>query len=271
MGHASMRRFAKFFRLAVALTTTAAARADFLYGTDGFTSDLIRIDDSDGSSTIIGSMGLPYGLGLAVNGNTGVAYTRDFDNLYTVDLNTAATTLVGASGSFITGPTFHSTCTTLYSVNQSTGDFYSVDPSSGTATLVGNTGLNTPLGLTTNAAGVVYVADISGGISTIDTSTGLATVLYSSVDARGLTSISFDSTGALFGVTLNDDVLVKIDLATGTTTDIGGSLPRQDIRGLGFVPGGAAVPEPSSLALCGLGMVCLALHARRGVGMARAS
>jgi hypothetical protein len=258
-----MRHGFRLFLLAAALTTSVTSRADFLYGTDGFTGDLIRIDDSDGSSTIIGNMGIGAGLGLAVNGNTGVAYTRDFSNLYTVDLNTAATTLVGPSGVGITGLTFNAAYTTLYSVNQVTNDFFSVDPTTGTAIFVGNTGLNSPLDLTTNAAGVVYAADQGGGISIINTTTGVATVLFSSVDSRGLTSISFDSTGALYGITLSDDVLVNINLVTGTTTDIGGSQPLEDIRGLGFVPGATpVVPEPSSLALCGLGLACLALRSR---------
>ena len=46
-------------------------------------------------------------IGIAYNPNTDTYYARSFTNFYTVNPNTAALTLVGASGGFITGLTFN--------------------------------------------------------------------------------------------------------------------------------------------------------------------
>jgi hypothetical protein len=178
-------------------------------------------------------------------------YTRDFANLYTVNVGTAATTLVGASGGVITGLAFDQSYSTLYSVDQGTGDFYSVNPATGAATLVGSTGINIPLDLSTNSSGVVYAADISANIYTLNTITGAAFLVAATVTPDGLTSISFDENNNLFGVTLVSDHFVSIDIANATTTTIGSPVIGNDIRGMDFL----RVPEPGTLTLAAFGLV----------------
>jgi sugar lactone lactonase YvrE len=255
--------------LALAAVIISPAKADIFFGTDGFTGDLVKIDSVTGVSTLIGNTGHGTMVGLAVNGNTSVAYTRDFFNLYTIDLTTGATTLVGASGPFITGLAFDASYSTLYSVDQSNGMFYSVDPMTGAATAVGNTGISVPLDLSTNSAGIVHAASVNGGIYTINTVTGLATQLWASISGMtGITAISFDSSDNLFAVDITSDVLYKIDLGTGVGTAVGPPNVRQDIRGLDFARGprdpGNQVPEPGSAALLlGSGVVGVLAFRRR--------
>ncbi len=242
----------------LALGMAQAGAVGFLYGSDGFTSDLVLINTADGSSSLVGNMaGLSYGVGLAYNPNTDTMYTRDFDTLFTVNYNNAATSAVGASGTFITSLEFSTDYSTLYSVDQGTGDFYHVSPGTGTATWVGNTGIATPLDLTSSSGGTLYACNIAGDIYTVSPVNGAATLLWSGVTADGLTSIQFDPYDNLYGVTLNSDMLISINLGNGTSGVVGGPIIRQDIRGMTFVP------EPAAFSLLALGGLTLTALRRR--------
>jgi len=213
-----------------------------LYGTDGFTGNLVEIDVTTGNGTVVGPTGLTS-IGLAHNPNTNVTYLRDFSSLYTVDLTTAAVTLVGSSGSGITALTFDMAFSTLYSINQGSGSVYTVDPATGTATLIGNTGISTPLALATASNGTLWAGGINGGIYSINTSTGAATLVWPGAITDGITSMAVHpTTGKCYVVTLSGDYLVEFDLSTGVASTIGGYVGAQDIRGLSFVGAGNPCP-----------------------------
>jgi hypothetical protein len=255
-----VRSFLKLVVLvyALALGVGNAEASGYLYGSDGATSDLVLINTADGSSTLVGNMaGLSNGVGLAYNPNTSTMYTRDFDTLFTVDYTSAATTAVGPSGSFITALAFSTDYSTLYSVDQSTGDFYHVAPGTGAATLVGNTGISTPLDLTMSSTGTLYACDIGGDIYTVNPASGASTLLWPLVTPDGLTSIQFDPFDNLYGVTLTSDMLISVNLGDGSSSVGGGPIIRQDIRGMAFVP------EPASFMLIGLGGLALSALRRR--------
>ena len=224
-----------------------------LYGTDAASGNLINIDMASGIGSIVGNSSAR--VGIAWNSNTDVTYARDFSNLYTIDLTTATTTLIGPSGASITALTFDSTQSVLYSINQGTRDFYEIDPATGTATLIGNTGIpgGTTLGLATDASGTVWVGTINGDLYTVDTNTGVATLQYNTVYADGLTSMAIHpTTGSLYIVSLINDELVEVDLSTGTSTLIGGPVGGNDMRGLAFVGGvsGGSLPAATASDNC---------------------
>lgn len=221
----------------VGMVGTASVEADELYGLDSFKT-LVSIDITTGAGTAIGVGTYDddfggYGVGLAYDPATGTMYSRSFDNLYTVDLTNGTTTLIGASAGFLTGLTFDSAFSTLYSVGQGTGDFAMVDPSTGAPTIIGNMGAATPLGLSTRSDGTVFMSTIDGHIYTIDESNGAATLVASGVGG-GLTEIAFDGDDVLYGVTLSGDFLGTIDLDTGAFNTIG-NVGFIDIRGLTFI------------------------------------
>jgi hypothetical protein len=222
--------------LTTGLFVTDGARADTLYALDSGKT-LMTLDTGTGVATIIGvgnyidTIG-NYGVGLAFNPNTGVMSSRSFDNLYTVDLGDGSLSLVGPSTPFITGLTFDDAYTTLYSVSQSTGPFFTVDPLTGTATVVGNMGILTPLGLTTRSDGAIFTATIGGEVYIVDPNTAQATLVGSNFGI-GFTEIAFDSNDVLYAVTLETDMLGTIDLDAGTFNPIG-PVGFTDIRGLAF-------------------------------------
>ncbi len=241
------------------------AHAGTFYGTDAATGQLITISPGTAATAAIGPASGKTLIGAAYNPNTGALYVRDFDNLYTANQSTGALTLVGASGTFITALTFNAGFTALYSMNQSNGDFYRVNPASGAATFIGASGMNTPLGLSTNSAGVVYAGTIGGGIYSVNLATGAATLVYADVaGGDGLTEIAFDGSNQLYGITLGADNLIKIDLGTGSSSIVG-HVPYRDVRGLAFVDAAPPVPEPETYALmlAGLAVVGSVAHRRR--------
>jgi hypothetical protein len=258
--------------LIVSALFAMGVRGDTFFASDGATGNIVKIDDQTGLSTPFSA--LPSnGLGIAYNPNSNSIYARTFTTLYKVDPTTGSVTTVGPSGSFITGLAFDPAYSTLYSVDQSTGGFYSVNPNTGAATFVGNTGISIPLDLSTDPfSGVLYGGAINGSIYTINTGTGAATLVKPSVtsnlpSAGGLTSISFNAAGDLFGVTIADDRLIKINLSTGTSTYVGPSLPVIDVRGMDFIrtdasPASAAAPLPSIVwgSLMLLGVVAFCRH-----------
>jgi hypothetical protein len=246
-----------------AAVATQQARQSFavgyLLGSDGMSGDLVLINTDDGSSSVIGNMpGVGSGVGLAYNPNTNTLYTRNSDTLFTVDVRDASTTVVGPSGSTITSLAFSTDYATLYSVGHVSGDFFNVDPATGAATLIGNTGMDVPLDLAMSSSGVLWATDINARIYTIDPATGAATLAFPFVTPQGLTSIEFDRAGNLYGVTLIDNMLLQIDLTDGSTSLVGGPIVTSDIRGMAYVPG---VPEPAVCMLLLIGyLAALAVH-----------
>ncbi len=112
-------------------------------------TDLYTIDPVGLSATLVGSLGLATGalpIALAIDG-TGMGYTYDIvdDSLYSVDLATGATTLVGPIGfdaNFGQGMAYDPTTDMVYMAAFNGGAFAaewrSVDTATGSTTLIGN-------------------------------------------------------------------------------------------------------------------------------------
>lgn len=228
--------------------TEARTLSDELYGLDSGKT-LVSIDTTTGEATAIGVGDYQdafggFGVGLAYHPGSDTMYSRSFDNLYTVDLSDGSTSLIGPSPGFLTGLTFDSVFSTLYSVGQGTGDFAMVHPATGDPIIIGNTGQATPLGLTTRSDGTVFMSTIAGDLFSIDELTGAATLVASGVGG-GLTEIAFDSNDVLYGVTLSGDFLGTIDTDTGSFNTIG-TVGFTDIRGLTFVSEGLTLEITNS-------------------------
>ncbi|WP_160172976.1 HYR domain-containing protein [Altibacter lentus] len=212
---------------------------------------LYELNISTGNASTIGSTSRAN-VGLAWNSGTDVTYLRDFANLFTVDLTTAALTPVGPLTSGYTALTFNASESLLYTVGQGNGSFASIDPATGTTTVIGSTGVGgTQLGLATDMNGVVWGGDINANLYTINTSTGAASLQYSNVGGDGLTAMAIHpTTNELYLVTLNSDNLIRVDLSTGVATPIGVTVPGSDIRGLTFVGAGGGLPSATATDNC---------------------
>ncbi len=112
------------------------------------------------------------------------------------------------------------------------------------------TGFSSPFGLAFDSAGNLYASNIlAGTISKVGPGGGVATTFATGFSApEGLT---FDSAGNLYVVNAGDDTVKMVGPGGGvaTTFATGFDAPRAIL----FVSG-AAVPEPTSAALMGVGV-----------------
>lgn len=139
-----------------------------LFGTDAIGGHLLRIDTATGAGTIVGTIGFEVP-SLAVDPSTGILYA--------------------GRGAGIP-------------------NLYTVNPTNGTATLVGNTGLGFSAigGMDFRADGILFAAvNIVGdggtgseNLASINKTTGVATVI-GPFGVEGIEAIAFDSSGVLWG------------------------------------------------------------------------
>lgn len=124
---------------------------DKLFGVSSHNNGLYEINKTTGVATLVGTTGLSSFTNLGWNSTTGVMYATNSgsDSLYTIDLATAAVTLVGA----LSGPTnpnglaYDPDAGIMYLVDNSTDALYTLNLATGAATLVGSTGTGNLLGL----------------------------------------------------------------------------------------------------------------------------
>ena len=153
------------------------------------------------------------------------------NDLYRFDLSTGTSVLLGHTADTLEALAF-SSAGTLYGLGKLDGNLYTIDPTNGSMTLVGNVGISvgSPTGgLTFGPDGTLY-ATLDDKLYTLNPSSGLATAVGSS-----------DPT-----------------IYTGFNS----------ISGLAFAP---AVPEPASSVSLFIGMAIVGLYARHVRGSGKAS
>jgi hypothetical protein len=183
---------------------------------------LYQIDLTTGVATAIGPVGFADVESLTFSSNDAFLYGVDdvTDQLITISLTTGAGTAVGSLGVSVVDHGLTLGCGNLWLSSDAPGNFYSLNPISGTATLIGAQG-QAVTGLAAFTSTVYGMGgDNTNNLVRIDTTTGAAT----SVGPLGAVSVAdggvdFDANGVLWG--LNDVIpgqVFTISLATGQAT-----------------------------------------------------
>jgi hypothetical protein len=163
-----------------------------IFGVDELTGDLYAIDAASGVAVSLGSTGLFALQGIAFD-SSDVLYAVNFNlddgsaSLYTIDVATVTATLVGTTGDYMAGLAFDPIDGTLWGSGSGTASavpdgIYTIDPTNGATTLVGETGLggSTP-DLHFDSGGNLY--GVKGGgqspnqLIVIDKTSGAGTVV----------------------------------------------------------------------------------------------
>jgi sugar lactone lactonase YvrE len=121
-----------------------------MYGIQELSGNLFRIDAATGESELVANTGL-FAIEAMAFDNDGVLYAADFgiagSNIYTIDINTGAPTLIGRSSEYFAGLAFDPTDGTLWGSSGGLPQavvvpdgIYTIDPLTAQATLVGTTG-----------------------------------------------------------------------------------------------------------------------------------
>jgi hypothetical protein len=195
---------------------------------------------------------------LYANGYTGAIDLGHF-NLFQMNPDTGATTLIGSPGYIFAGmaggPDGY-----LYGAYK---DFYKVDPSTGVATLIGSLGNNLTIAgdIAFGPNGVLYASfdrpynTLSDGLGAIDINTGSAT-LVGPIGFDGVVNLSFKD-GVLYGGDRSGQLLTIVT-STGQGTLVGTDT-HVYLGGMTTSP----VPEPSTMLLLGSGLIGLAGYGRK--------
>jgi DNA-binding beta-propeller fold protein YncE len=214
----------------------------------------LKIDPDTLDVSVVGSLGTTVNFGdLAADHSTNTLYMlggRGNDNLYTVNLTSGHSTLIGSHGvTDLFALAYDSANSTLYGGQFSgSNGFYSIDTSTGAATLIGNM----PQGI----GGMTYrpdtnqligVNDGSGDLYSIDPTNGSQTLL-ASPGGNDDSDIAFAANrNALYDADYVGN-LYQYDANTYARTTIAAGLGSLD--GLEYMgSSSAATPEPGSLAL----------------------
>jgi hypothetical protein len=183
---------------------------------------------------------------MASHVDAGTLYTiRDDNNrLTSIDTNTLVFTDIGSTGIFsgdFGGLAYKAATDTLYWIpGRDNNNLYTLNRSTGTATLVGSHGIPDLFGLEYVAAtDTLYATQFSGGsgLFTLDQSNGTATTITSAM-SNGISGLAYDTTRAmLVGVQIGfaDTALYDINPTNGAQTLLfdGGSL---NASGLAYDP-----------------------------------
>lgn len=174
----------------LSIALAGLARAEVFYTVDESQDALCTVDTATGVVTPIGSLGVAFQFGdLAFDSSQGVMYMVDGwangsstpSNLYRVDLNTGAATLVGSTGATsLFSLTFDPVTSKLYAAVSSSSPtaFYELNRATGAATYIGDPGVGID-GLT-YLGGLNQIVGLSAGpgsLHVIDPATGVGSLL----------------------------------------------------------------------------------------------
>jgi hypothetical protein len=227
---------------------------------DDVSGKLGKIDVETGVAQIVGQGTVMSDIAFSPDGQLfGVA----FNSLYKIDATNAQSTFVGNLGTSLNSLVFAPNGT-LYGANNS---LYTINPSTGAASLVGNGGddyqSSGDLAFVGSNLYLTSLLPVPDSLTQINQSTGAGTTV-APLGIGNVFGSATDDHVSLFGVTGTN--IYAIDASNGVNR----FLSSYAGQGLGaaygtsfFAEAIAPIPEPSSVALMGLGLAALAFYCKR--------
>lgn len=223
------------------------ANSGALYGVNG--GSLYRIDTTDGAASSIGGNtgGNPHGLAFDSENNILYASDTNTDQLLTLNTTTGAKSIKGNLGfGNVEGLAYDVNSDTLYGIDTDpitkNPRLITINTTSGAGSLVGGDGavlhedMNGALAYD-STHNKLYGAN-KLGLLRLDTTNGRGTSV-GQLGIETVTDVAYNpNTGVLYAVASDGDdgKLLTIDLATGSTTPVGGLGIACCVDGLAFIP-----------------------------------
>ena len=246
----------------VSVHVVSARPIGFSVQSDG-DDHLYRIDLATGVATDVGPTGLDDIEGLALQPGTGELFGWDqgSSRLVTIDVTTGAAAPLGPSGIAAgnSGLTFDASGRLYLSDDLVGRDLYDLDPSSGAATFLGQTGAFDVIGLEDAGGNLLYGLDQNGdnqalNLVTVQKDNGTTTLIGDTELGLGISGgagLGFDGI-ELWGLADSGEVFT-VDVNTGLATVVANTLG--GFEGLAVL----LIPEPAAgtmILLLGGGWLC---------------
>ncbi len=251
--------------LALSALATSALAAPIGYGVDGDDSPgsgFYSIDFATGAGTLIGNVGFNDVEAMHFYGSTLYAIDDSDNALITIDTATGVGTLVGDLGVTISNPGLAISASGQAIAGDGSGnDLWTIDLGTGAATLVNDGGLPVDFDALTFLGDTLYgFSTDNDSLYTIDTTSYAATLVGALTQDILSPEAALTTDGTwLYGADDDGDYL-RINPLTAASTLI--TRDGEDVEGLAMRT--AAVPEPGTLGVLGLGMIALMLKRKRG-------
>jgi len=265
---------------ALLLDGVATVQATPLFGNSfagGAGAVLYDLDPVTGQATNPRSTGIDHLVGVAFSpgatlyGLSNSTAAQNPNSLFTINLTTGASQLVGATGlaNVIEGDlAFDPTTGELYGIynlDAAQRQLFTIDPATGQATVIPGSLSGDPSAMAFDETGMLYVIDTSlQELLAVDKTTGaISTIMPLNTALGSVAGMDVDpGTGTFYvadGGSDGTDTLYTLDPSTGELTEVGPLGPADGLAGLAFVP------EPATLALITLGSVMILRRTRRSV------
>ena len=242
------------------------ATAQVLYIDDAY-NQLGTVDIATGQTKVIGSMNSGLITDIAFS-PTGQLYGLSTSDLYRINPTTGAATLVGRHNILGGNALVFGTDGTLYAAGGYSTNLYTLDPTTGASTRLGNVGFASAGDLAFNN-GNLYLSSGSNQLVRINLAGAVTGTAVGYFGFSGVLGMADAANGVLYGVAGTQ--VFSINTTTGAGTLVrnyaGGSLARA--FGTSFYteaqPPSSTVPEPTTVALLGVGLAAVSAGARRRV------
>lgn len=236
--------------VALATLVIRVDAAPILYTHDAV-GNLATVDAGTGIVTIIGNMGI--GLTDIAFDPDGNLFGVDYNNLYSINPITAATTLIGplllpnvSTNALVfrgDGVLFGANNTNLFTVNTATG----------VATVIGPTGWSA--GDLAFNGGALYLTGMSNDLIEVNPGTGAGTII-GPLGFMNVFGLATATDGLLYGATGTKIITINTTTGAGTLLSMFGGQGLGNAYGLAYyddeVPEPQLTPEPSTLSLSGM-------------------
>jgi hypothetical protein len=267
-----MRNITVLAVIAVISCAAGSACAAIIYSTGSNGTTLITVDSTNGATTTIGPTGhtgthtAAFSPGGILFGAT--EYPSSTNRFGSYNLSSGVFTATGLAGWGV-GETQMlamevSAGGTVYGGGRTTGGFFTINPATGQATLVGTHAIVNVGDFAFSTGGTLYAVNNADQLYTINPATGASTLVaaisgLANADAIG--SLAFDGSKLIaisYNLTATETRMYSVNPATAAATFI--AFVNQS-----GVWGGDVIPEPTALAsVCMFAVSALALRRRRG-------
>ncbi|HEY5893871.1 MAG TPA: hypothetical protein VIT91_11625 [Chthoniobacterales bacterium] len=211
------------------------------------------VDVSTGTTTIVGSMGTALtDIAFAPNGDL---YGLSFTNLYRINSQTAALTPIGPHGISGGNALVFGTNGILYGAGNTSTGLFSINISTGAATLLGNIGFRSSGDLAFNN-GQLYLSSTTNQLVQINQATFAGTAL-GPLGFSSVFGLATGDDGVLYG--LSGTQIFSVNPSTMAVTPVVNYQGHGLSQAYGTTFISEAVPEPSAILLTAPGFVGIVL------------